>query len=100
MFPLKVVYDFVELKNDQPLQAGVTVSGRNFKKAVERNRVKRVIREAYRLQKLPLQQTLKSENKQLAVFFIYVGRELPVFEELNKKMKSIMKRLSDIVNAP
>ncbi len=92
------MYDFAELNNEQPVQAGVAVSSRNFKKAVDRNRVKRIMREAYRLEKLSLQQTLETNNKQLAVFFIYIGKGLPVFEEVSKKMESIIKRLSGIVH--
>ena len=76
-----------------PLQAGVTTSSRNFKKAIERNRVKRVLREAYRLQKLPLQQHLKEKNISLALFFIYKGKELPVFAEVYEKMGIILQRL-------
>src|SRR6476469_4622404 len=50
VFPIKVLYDFAE-NIEVSLQAGVTTSSRHFKKAVQRNRVKRVLREAYRLQK-------------------------------------------------
>jgi ribonuclease P protein component len=93
-FPLKVLYDFAE-DVEVPLQAGVTASSRHFKKAVERNRVKRVIREAYRLQKVPLQQLLSGQQKTLILFFIYIGKELPDFAEVNKKMQVLLQRLSD-----
>jgi ribonuclease P protein component len=82
---------------DVPLQAGVTVSSRSFKKAVDRNRVKRIMREVYRLQKLPLQQLLEKEDKRLVLFFIYTGKELPVFAEVSKKMEVILKRLVDYI---
>lgn len=94
------MYDFVAPNSEEPLQGGVTVSSRKFRKAVERNRVKRILREAYRLQKPPLKQLLENNDKQLAVFFIYVGKELPNFEEVNKKMGSIIKRLTEIIAAP
>jgi ribonuclease P protein component len=83
------------------LQTGVTVSSKKFKKAVERNRVKRVLREAYRLQKIILQDALKEKGISLALFFIYTGKELPVFEELYKKMGIILQRLQkEILNLP
>lgn len=99
-FPVKVLYDFTE-DASVPLQAGVTVSSRNFKKAVERNRVKRILREAYRLQKLPLQHALEEQKCSIALFFIYSGRELPVYAEVYKKMGIILQKLqTDILNLP
>jgi len=98
VYPVKVLYDFVPLNTSLPLQGGLTVSSRNFKKAVERNRVKRILREAYRLNKLPLQEDLNAKQLKLAVFFIYTARELPVFEEISLKMIAIMKRLSEVVS--
>ena len=88
-----MLYNLVEDDTSVSLQAGVTTSSRNFKKAIERNRVKRVIREAYRLQKLPLQQHLKEKNISLALFFIYTRKELPVFAEVYEKMGIILQRL-------
>jgi ribonuclease P protein component len=77
------------------LQAGVTVSSRNFKKAVSRNRVKRVLREAYRLEKMPLQNMLREQEKSMILFFIYIGKELPVFAEVHGKMQIALQRLQD-----
>jgi ribonuclease P protein component len=79
------------------LQCGVAVSSRNFKKAVSRNRVKRIVREVYRLQKLPLQNLLKEQDKYLIIFIIYVGKELPVFNEVNGKMEIALQQLVNVV---
>lgn len=100
VFPIKLLYDFVE-DTEVPLKAGVTVGSRNFKKAVQRNRVKRVMREAYRLQKLPLQNTLTERKQAMVLFFIYIGKELPVFAEVHQKMQVVLQRLTDnILNQP
>lgn len=88
------MYDIID-NPDGTLQAGVTTGSRNFKRAVERNRVKRILREAYRLQKVPLQNFLQEQNKSLIVFFIYTGKELPVFAEVHNKMEIILQRLTD-----
>src|ERR1043165_9546218 len=61
------------------LQFGIGVSAKNFKRSVDRNRIKRLTREAWRLQKNELKELLKSFGKQLNVFFIYTGKELPDF---------------------
>lgn len=90
------MYDFVE-NAGEPLQAGVTASSRHYKKAVQRNRIKRVMRETYRLQKADLQETLVNQQKSLILFFIYIGKELPVFAEVQQKMQVVLQRLTDNV---
>jgi ribonuclease P protein component len=100
MFPVKLLYDYVE-EADTSLKAGVTASSRNFKKAVERNRVKRVLREAYRLQKPALLQLLEAKGLSIALFFIYTGKELPEFAEVQKRINLILQKLAKkIENAP
>ncbi|MCW3113583.1 MAG: Ribonuclease protein component [Segetibacter sp.] len=90
------MYDFVE-NAGEPLQAGVTASSRHYKKAVQRNRIKRVMRETFRLQKADLQETLVNQQKSLILFFIYIGKELPVFAEVQQKMQVVLQRLTDNV---
>lgn len=99
-FPIKVLYNYSEDQKAN-LQAGVTASSRHFKKAVDRNRIKRVLREAYRLQKLPLQNQLLEQNKRMVLFFIYIGKELPNFEDVYKKMGSVLHQLiNNLSNQP
>ncbi|HVT85889.1 MAG TPA: ribonuclease P protein component [Chitinophagaceae bacterium] len=80
------------------IQFGVVVSAKNFKRAVDRNRIKRLTREAYRLQKIPLQQKLKAIKKHLLIFFIYTGRELPDFNLTKEKVAVALKKLEKIVD--
>jgi ribonuclease P protein component len=92
-FPIKMIYDLVD-SSDTPLKAGVTVSSRTFKKAVQRNRVKRVLREAFRLQKTTLQTALKERQQYLTIFFIFTGKELPVYVEVYEKMGILLNKLA------
>lgn len=83
---------------DRGLQFGVGVSSKNFKKSVDRNRIKRLTREAWRLQKTALDELLKSSGRKLNVFFIYTGKELPDFITVKDKVAVALKKLSDKVN--
>ena len=96
-FPFRVLYILPE-ENIAPLQTGFAVSGKHFKNAVDRNRIKRLMREAYRLQKTALSETLKNNGKFMAVFFIYTGSEIPGYTEVGEKMQSSLKRLNKIAD--
>lgn len=96
LFPFRVVYLFTD--DEQSLQAGFSVSTRNFKKAVDRNRVKRLMRESYRLQKRLLTDTLFAANKQLSVFFIFTGNEVPDYQLVFEKMTAVIKRFQKIAH--
>lgn len=85
------------------LQFGVGVGSKNFKRSVDRNRIKRLTREAWRLQKndpiaIGLKELLKASNKELNVFFIYTGKELPDFVTVKDKVAVALKKLSHKVN--
>jgi ribonuclease P protein component len=87
--PFRINYVFKAGSPDK-LQAGVTVSTRNFKKASDRNKIKRQTREAWRLQKTALNETLKGD---LAVFFIYTEKELPVYADLHTAVGKVIQQL-------
>ena len=79
------------------MQAAFSVSSKNFKKAVDRNRIKRLMREAYRLQKSLLQSELENNRLYLAVFIIYTGNSLPEFENIFESMGTAINRLQKII---
>ncbi len=80
------------------LQFGVGVSVKNFKKAVDRNRIKRLTREAYRLQKNELAEKLKLSGSKLNVFFIYTAKEIPDFNLVKDKVALVLKKFEKIVD--
>ena len=92
-FPVKVFYLPVEHTPEHPVQVGVGVSARNFKKAVDRNTIKRRMREAYRLHKLPLHEHLKTEQKSVAVFILWIDKQLPTTATLQDLMPTVIEKL-------
>jgi len=93
-------YDLPPPKILQPfvIQFAVGVSSKNFKRAVDRNRIKRLTREAYRLQKNILQERLKEKNLSMNLFFIFTGKELPEYKFMYGKVGvALQKLLKEIV---
>ncbi len=81
-YPLRLVFVPVELENDEKIKFGVSVSKKYFKKAVDRNYYKRLLRECYRLNKKIL---LENLDQPYAVMFFYQSKETMTFTEMNEK---------------
>jgi ribonuclease P protein component len=97
VFPLRVMYQF--FPDEQPgVQIGVTASKRYLKKAVDRNRIKRLLREAYRLQKEALVAQVQEGGKRGTVFFLYTDKSLPSFAVVNNAMAKCLKKLAVIAD--
>lgn len=99
-YPLRVFYLLKAVaglsgdeSEDAPLQFGVGVSKRHFKKSVDRNRVKRLLKETYRVEKQPLLSAVQEKGLSLRVFVIFTGKELPLFEALKVKVAEALERL-------
>ena len=92
-FPVKCFYRFVK-KSDTQLpdkQLAVIVPKKRFKHAVDRNRVKRLMREAYRLQK----HTCDTNSEDvLQMCWLYVGKKLPEYSEICRSTQSILEQLN------
>jgi ribonuclease P protein component len=95
VFPLRVTYQFVPA-NESMVQVGVTAGKRYFKKAVDRNRLKRLIREAYRLQKMDLIEAVKQSGQKGFLFFMYTDKTIASFNTIKEAMDKCLKRLEKI----
>ena len=95
IYPFKVIFLEVDAADDSPAKLLITVSKRNFKKAVQRNRIKRLIRESYRLNKQVLYSKRRNNGKQLLTGLIFVGKTIPPFAEIERKIILILHRLTE-----
>jgi ribonuclease P protein component len=96
--PWRVFYFSETITAGPPVLFGTAVSTRNFKRAVDRNRIKRLSREGWRLQKRPLQEKIKNKGLQLQVFVVFTGQEIPPYDQVFSSMGAVIKRLDKIIN--
>jgi len=93
IYPLRVVFLRKPLESKLPNQVLVSIPKKVFKKAVDRNKLKRRIREAYRLNKQVI------ENGQVGFYFIigyiYIGKGIANYETIKDKLKQSLLRLNE-----
>jgi ribonuclease P protein component len=91
--PFRAIWNF-EKNNDQVcVKSLIVVSKKRLKLAVERNVVKRRIKEAYRLQKKKLECFLESTSQQLNLAIIYQEEEILDYKTLEEKINLLLSRL-------
>lgn len=91
VFPVLLLYLQVDHTSTNWVQASVTVSKKNFKNAVDRNRIKRLLRETYRLNKPFLYKNL---DKKYIFMFIYLSKKEEAYSLLDEKMKEVLNKFS------
>ncbi|MBL0341408.1 MAG: ribonuclease P protein component [Bacteroidetes bacterium] len=95
--PLKAVY---KILNDpgEPVQVGVAVPKRNVKLAVNRNRIKRQIKEAYRLNSQQTVDYFQKKGKRVQVMVLYSGKVSPQYAVIESKIILILQRLQKLAD--
>lgn len=93
-FPLFRVVYIIE-SGDFALQAGFSVGKKRFRKATDRNRIRRLMREAWRLQSIPLKDKLKARGRKSEVFLIFTGSEVPTLSVVKDGIAGILLKLCD-----
>ncbi|WP_010522714.1 ribonuclease P protein component [Aquimarina agarivorans] len=86
-YPLLLVYK-KEAAIDVDFKVGFSVSKRNFKHAVDRNRIKRLLREYFRKNKYIIAQ----ESSPFLFMFIFTGKNLPNYDDVSKAMEKIARK--------
>lgn len=94
-YPLKCIVLAKEVDKYTLPKVATIAPKRNFKKAVDRNRIKRLIRESYRLNSNDFK-SLFSPNNEVSLAFIYVGKSLEPYKVFEKSMKTILGKIKVI----
>lgn len=89
-YPIKLLY--LPLKTEENTLATFAVPKRNFQLAVSRNRIKRQIREAYRLHKHLL---TKESGRNFALLFLYIGKDKLQYAQIETSVVALLKKLND-----
>ena len=93
IYPFKVLIMNIGFESRFPIKILITVSVKNFKKAVDRNKIKRLMREAYRKNKHILYSALKKSPQKYALTFIYTEKIIISYKEVESKIILILQRL-------
>ena len=93
-FPLLAVWKFTSLPEPSPAQVLFSISTRNFKKAHDRNRIRRQLREIYRLRKNNFYDFLIKKQMQCALVLIYVAKEKLPYNNLETAISDLLKHIT------
>ncbi|WP_047246904.1 ribonuclease P protein component [Maribacter thermophilus] len=94
VYPLKLIYLKTDIQETQ-IKTAVTVPKKIFKRAVHRNKIKRLLRESYRLNKAIV---FNNTEDKFAFLFLYLGKEIPAFVDVESKMKLLLQKFNAQIN--
>lgn len=92
-YPLRIVYKFSDELQDSGVKILISVPKKKIKKAVQRNRIKRQIREAYRLNKVALLESCQQSDKSLQIAITYLSDKPTEYRVIEDKVKQALKKM-------
>jgi ribonuclease P protein component len=94
LYPFRVVYLSISKPSENPTAILISISKRSFKKAVDRNLIKRRMKEAYRLNKSIIHENGAADFPS-NIAFMYVGKEILPYALIESKMKIVLQKIAD-----
>lgn len=95
-YPFKVIWSKRVREPDIQVKVLLAVSKKNLKLSSQRNYVKRIMRESYRMNKFGLIDPLSIKEISINLGFVYVGKHNLTFKEMDIKIKEIINRLAKL----
>ena len=93
-YPFRVIFKISSQVGEYPARIAVSVSKKKFKRAVKRNRIKRLTREAYRLNKPEFYRQIPEANT-IDILFIYLDNQLHSYQKIEKAIQHSMRKIQD-----
>lgn len=91
--PVKIIFSESVVEQKFPVKAMFVVPKKNFRKAHDRNKLKRRMKEVYRLHKKNLYASMQLKSKKLLVSFIFIGKKTANYKELETSIKNLMVKV-------
>lgn len=95
-YPFRIVIKDSSQPSEYPARIAISVSKKKFKRAVKRNRIKRLAREAYRLNKNTFYEQLPPEHT-VDILFIYLDTNLPSYPKIEKAIKNALQKIATLI---
>jgi len=90
---VRINYIITDFDDDSIAKVGFSVPKKKFKRAYKRNRLKRVMREVYRLNKPAFYDILTKKNIKIALLFVYLDDEIKDYKTIEENMTLAMEKL-------
>ena len=97
VYPLRIVWTIDETDVASPASILVSVPKKRMHHAVDRNRMKRMVREAYRLNKQILLSRLEGSGRHVDIAFICIADNVPTSSQVSKSVVKALARISDTI---
>jgi len=96
-YPLKIfLLPILDSAQQSPCSLIVIAPSKKYKKAIVRNRIKRLLKEIFRNNKKLFYPYLTENNKKCLLGIMYYGNEIPTFDEVEKSLVSLLKRIPEV----